>query len=315
MSEKNFEHVGVQGSGASSTAMRDKGMKQFTEFLKEKNMPPWSDLTPAHITIELVQEFGGYLCFEAEKEDGELFAWESISKFISGFKGACLNDTRFKNLEIWKENNANWYSRVRDGCYRILVLRCIAEGKPLSSKSTPLMRESLRVLMACCIAIDCDSMVGGEKRWAFANAFHAVGRTGEISDATWRNSFWDPDHRIPFVLWNERKVARQAWLNFFADYDCYELCWFHCLACYLILGGGSSTYVKNKGISTSGQSDIEFLEDPLCPELSHLKSESVPSAISRWLKTVTLSAPNFKDAEGNAMYEIPAGVTGRLMSE
>lgn len=73
--------------------------------------------------------------------------------------------------------------------------------------------------------------------------------------------------------------------------------------------------MRNKGISTSGQSDIEFLEDPLCPELSHLKSESVPSAISRWLKTVTLSAPNFKDAEGNAMYEIPAGVTGRLMSE
>jgi hypothetical protein len=98
-------------------------------------------LTMNCISIELIQEFGGFLCFEAEKADGELFAWESISKMISGLKGACLKDSRFKELAMWKESNADWYSRVRDGCYRILVLRCIAEGKPLSSKSTPIMRE------------------------------------------------------------------------------------------------------------------------------------------------------------------------------
>ena len=43
-------------------------------------MPCFAELTAESITKELVQEFGDYLCFDAVKKDGELLAWESISK-------------------------------------------------------------------------------------------------------------------------------------------------------------------------------------------------------------------------------------------
>ena len=73
-SGKTYESVGIPGKSSASESMQKKGLKQFEFFLKEKNMPSWEELTTNCITIELIQEFGGYLCFEAEKADGELFA-------------------------------------------------------------------------------------------------------------------------------------------------------------------------------------------------------------------------------------------------
>ena len=82
-----FRQVGARGPSKSADNMRKKGLNHFERFLSEKRLPPYEDLSPDLITIELFQEFGGYyLCFDAEKKDLELFAWESIAKFISGVK-------------------------------------------------------------------------------------------------------------------------------------------------------------------------------------------------------------------------------------
>ena len=112
------------------------------------------------------------------------------------------------------------------------MLRCIRDGRPLSAKSHPLMRNDMRALLKACIALETEG--GGEKRWAFASSFQAFVRTGDMSDASWTNSFWDSDDMVPYILWNERKVAKQTWLNFFADYEHYELCWYHSVALALI---------------------------------------------------------------------------------
>ena len=48
----------------------------------------------------------------------------------------------------------------------------------------------------------------------------------------------------------------------------------------------------------------------MCPELSNLKSESVPGVISKWLKAITTVAAEKKDADGKSLYEIPQGITG-----
>ena len=104
-----FRQVGAKGPSKAADDMRKKGLFHFDRFLVEKRMPCFAELTAESITIELFQEFGGYLCFDAEKKDGELFAWESISKFISGVKRACMEDSRLSRLRMWSEDNAQWY--------------------------------------------------------------------------------------------------------------------------------------------------------------------------------------------------------------
>ena len=146
------------------------------------------------------------------------------------------------------------------------MLRCIEDGKPLTSKSTPIMRSTLRSLCQVCLRMPSFEA----QRWAFVNAFHAVGRTGELADATWNNSYWDSDDHVPYILWNERKVAKQSWLNFFCDFQHYEICWFHSLACYLVMGGGSQAYISSKFKES-------FFENALCPEIASLTSNSVAS--------------------------------------
>ena len=117
-------------------------MSRFNVFLAAKGMNDFSALDPSEMTIELLQEYAGYLCEAAEKVDGESFAWETISKFITGVKMNCIKDLRFKDLPMWKDDE--WYSKIRSGAFRLVLTRCIRDGKPLSSKSTPIMRESLR---------------------------------------------------------------------------------------------------------------------------------------------------------------------------
>ena len=103
-----FPQVGARGTSKSADGMRKKGLNHFERFLAEKRLPAFVELTAESITIELFQEFGGYLCFDAEKRDGALFAWESIAKFISGVQRACMEDSRFSHLRMWSEDNAQW---------------------------------------------------------------------------------------------------------------------------------------------------------------------------------------------------------------
>ena len=104
----SFPRVGSEDPSNSSKKMQEKTMKHLIPFLQSKGLGAWETLSTEQVTIELVQEFAGYCCYEAEKQDGELFAWETVSKFISGFNTLCLTDIRFKDQPMWKEANANW---------------------------------------------------------------------------------------------------------------------------------------------------------------------------------------------------------------
>ena len=106
-----FRLVGAQADSESSKKNKRNSVMRFNIFLQAKGMKDFQHLETHELTIELMQEYAGYSCEAAEKVDGEPFAWETISKFITGVKTSCLKDPRFKDMPIWKDDD--WYAKIR----------------------------------------------------------------------------------------------------------------------------------------------------------------------------------------------------------
>jgi hypothetical protein len=75
------------------------------------------------------------------------------------------------------------------------------------------------------------------KRAAVVVAWLAAGRSSEVGYSNFKNSFWDYDEQYIYFDWNEKKQARQKPMTFVSDAECYEIDFYHCLACHYILSG------------------------------------------------------------------------------
>ena len=160
----------------SADNMRRKGIDKFNMFLTSKDMGAWDNLLPEQFTIELLQQFGTFMCHFLMKEDGSGYSLASIEKYLSGVTNAAQEDVRFKCLDLWKDKN--WYTRLRAAINMSIILKCIEEGRPLSEKGAPIGRELLFRICDYYLQLnDKDIFV---QRFVLITTFLAVGRTGEI---------------------------------------------------------------------------------------------------------------------------------------
>ena len=172
----NYATMGARGMSQSADNMRRKGIDKFNMFLSSKEMASWDDLPPEQFTIDLLQQFGTFLCHFLIKEDGSGYSLASIEKYLSGVTNSAQEDSRFNGLELWKDKN--WYTRLRSAINKSIVLKCIEEGRPLSEKGAPIGRELLFRLCDYYLQLnDKDMLV---RRFVLITTFLAVGRTGEI---------------------------------------------------------------------------------------------------------------------------------------
>ena len=105
------------------------------------------------------------------------------------------------------------------------------------------------------LKVMCDALlkqgdpISMKKRFALVTTFLAMGRTGELSCATWDSAEWDFELNNLMFYWNELKTSDSDITNMFSDSGFLELDWYHSLACFAILGGDVSdvrSAVENK---------------------------------------------------------------------
>ena len=173
-----YATMGSRGLSLSAENMRRKGIDKFNLFLASKEMLPWNQLQSDELTIDLLQQFGTFLCHHLMKEDGSSYALASIEKYLSGVTNSAQEDTRFKGLEIWKDKN--WYTKLRAAINKAIVLKCIEEGRPLSEKGAPIGRDLL--LRVCDYYMSQNDNGVFVRRLVLITTFLAVGRTGEIGE-------------------------------------------------------------------------------------------------------------------------------------
>jgi hypothetical protein len=92
---------------------------------------------------------------------------------------------------------------------------------------------------------DTDTPIKGvEKAFAIAMTLSTIGRAGELSLASFKQSTWNSIQDIFEITWNEKKTSKQHQICFYHDSEHLELDIYFLLACYLICGAGSS-YTTN----------------------------------------------------------------------
>ena len=123
-------------------------------------MALWDDLLPEQFTIDLLQQFGTFLCHFLIKEDGSGYSLASIEKYLSGVTNSAQEDSRFNGLELWKDKNR--YTRLRSAINKSVVLKCIEEGRLLSEKGAPIGRE---LLFRICVVISLSTRTGRYVRY------------------------------------------------------------------------------------------------------------------------------------------------------
>lgn len=171
-----YANMGARGMSQSADGMRRKGIDKFNIYLGSRNLPSWDDLQAEHFTIDLLQQFGTFMCHFLMKENGSSYSLASIEKYLPGVTNAAQEDRRFKSLELWKDKN--WYTRLRSAINKSIVLKCIEEGRPLSEKGAPIGRELLYRICDYYLQLNDKDML--LRRFVLITTFLAVGRTGEI---------------------------------------------------------------------------------------------------------------------------------------
>ena len=101
--------------------------------------------------------------------------------------------------------------------------------------------------------------------------FCAVGRSGEVATASWDSARWCNLNKNLILNWSELKIGDSDPINFFPDFDTFEIDFYFQLAIYLSLGGGISKF----------SCPLESLW--IFPSLATLEAGAA-STITKWLQ-------------------------------
>lgn len=210
------------------------------------------------------REFATYLTTYATKSTGLLLMSGTATQYLSAIKDMAMK--KYSENRIWEERQLDkWYPSLRVAVEKTVNRRQIQNGLPTTESSLPIGRS---LLFSICETLMKDGRVETMKRrLAVVMTFLAVGRAGEVACSTWTSASWDRDYGNLIMEWNEIKtgatvehlthqcaylnfvttdflaqicVGESDPMNFFSDADHMELDFYHCLSCYLILGGGNA---------------------------------------------------------------------------
>jgi hypothetical protein len=118
--------------------------------------------------------------------------------------------------------------------------------------------------------------------------FCAVGRSGEVATATWGSARWCNIHRNLILNWSEMKTGDSDPMNFWPDFQYFELDFYFQLFLYLSTGGG-----------------IARIKNPInavwiFPDLAALTG-GASSTITKWLVDIIRTFQSFGEYTGKSL--------------
>ena len=141
-----------------------------------------------------------------------------------------------------------------------------------------------------------------ESRAVLNTTFHAVGRGGEVGLLTWSCLYWNYSEELLGGKWMQQKTSDVTDMTFFADSSKFEICHFHSMACYLIVGGGgrraSETWVFPFLSDISVSTAVTRILKELAVDVESLHSDVTSKDIR------VGSANDIINAEGNKLRKL-----------
>jgi len=219
-------------------------LKRFKQFLETKQiLTPIDELSVEFVcNIRTWEEFGTYLAKFAMKKDEDLLMWGAAKVNLTQAKVYFERNERYSGNQIWIDQK--WYSDIRDAVEKTILHRCVELGIPLVEKADPVGRELMRDM--CDAYMKRGTSEDFQWRAATLTTFLAVGRAGEVAFSSYNLARWNTVYNCLFLEWSEIKTNAQKPMNFFPDAEHMELDFYHAMACYFIVGAGSSSITSSE---------------------------------------------------------------------
>lgn len=237
--------VEVLPNASSTEAGYASAIKMYEDFAKHNGYPSYEDLTTADLlkvgqdgslaVMELFRKFGSYLLLPISKsKTSDYYKPGSAAQYFSSLKVAMSK--RFNTVEMLQNPKDEWCNQL----YRLVKMsaakRAMKNGEALSDGSDSIWRA---ILISICQALILEATaLSYMYRAVMVTLYSAVGRASETATCAWDQLVYNTSLQAPQVEWKEIKTGKSAPLAFFPDCKNYEMCWFHCMFCYLVCEGG-----------------------------------------------------------------------------
>jgi hypothetical protein len=189
---------------------------------------------------ELWSEFAGYLAgFAHHLNNTEMFLSKQTAESIySGFKNAMAH--RFPGEELFKVHPngevAAFHLTVKTDMINKMTKRNTDLQKPDHEKS-PKIGPNIHDDMGKSL-LKANTTEGVNRHAAILSIRQAVGRSGEISKASWNLMKWDHEGDKGDIDWARLKISRVTTLPLYNDLRSCFLDWYTAIGLYLVVGGG-----------------------------------------------------------------------------
>ena len=273
---KVYNRIGVVGSSSSAESGRKSASIAFDAFLKSKQLRPSNELSESEwCNIGLFQEFGSYLVQNIKTNN---ITMGTALQYLSGAKSNGM--LKYPNNSMWNDKYDSWMSGIRFSLTRIITDYHNELGQATSFKAPPIGRESQRIIGE--YYLHTNTVEAFNRRAKINMTKAAVGRSAELSVTMWNNCRWDHDEEAWCLLWPESKTTSVKLIPFCHDYNCFESCVLHSLACAWTVGSSAfagtevvnlnASYIwpdlRNLGFGANSKMN-EYLQAliPVIPEL------------------------------------------------
>lgn len=112
-----------------------------------------------------------------------------------------------------------------------------------------------------------------------------IGRGGEVARMTANSASWCDIFDCLTDDWNQAKTGRQDLMNYFNDWEHWEIDFYHALSGYLMCGAGAANY-STSSIAVGG--NFVF------PHLASLKGSGAAANVTNALRNISVLGPSFE---------------------
>lgn len=131
--------------------------------------------------------------------------------------------------------NTDWYTELRDVLEKKIKKAYIIKALSIS-ESSDLIGRNLLIRMGASL-LNWNSSDWYERRAVLTIVYSAVGRGGEVAQASWSNMRWDVEEECVVMDWANLKNSTQKGMTLHPDFSNMECCVFHSIACLLAMRG------------------------------------------------------------------------------
>jgi hypothetical protein len=260
------------------------GTAAFDAFAKLQGIKPLSELTEDDLQVDpenkVMKAFGSFATYlmSKTKKDGTHFRPFSQVQYLSNVKNVLAK--KFPRAVLLKVDHveSQWYNTLLYGLKLRGRAAAIKRGENVRDRTLGIRRKLL--IRLCDRLLVVGTVKAMEQRAILLTLYHSVGRASEASFLNMHNMQWSEDDELLWTGWNEHKTGRNTEISYHEDYDCYEVCQIHGLACYIITAGG-----KLRGSANTEEPDWLF------PDFANLADGGASTKATAILKALVGVVP------------------------